>query len=155
MCASNRLQLDFLTRRHDFFTFLSSSAARVSSSLNFEHSQTTMPTAEQKQLVAGSTAALLAVALLVPSEAKRKAIGRTKIIFELAQMQLQSLLAGRNEADNSFGDYLDANLDVFRFLSKVMYAYKCDLLDTRGDYLQTAPPHLQVNSSRVIRTTQP
>ena len=133
-------KLDFLTRRLD----LTGHHLIICSSLNFEHPQTTMPTSEQKQLVAGSTAALLAVALLVPSEAKRKAVGRTKIIFELAQMQLQSLLAGRDEADNSFSDYINANLDVFRFLSKVMYAYKCDLLDTRGDYLQTAPPHLQV-----------
>jgi hypothetical protein len=103
-----------------------------------------MPTAEQKRLLAGGSAALLAAALLFPSEAKRKAVGRAKIIAELAKLQLQSLLAGRADEDTTFGDYVEANVDLFRFLAKVMYAYKCDLLDTRGDYLQTAPPHLQV-----------
>jgi hypothetical protein len=91
-------------------------------------------------VVVGGCAAIASAGLLLQEERRRLLVGRLKIYYELVQIQLESLFAGRMEGD-SFQDFVSANIDVFRFL-KLMYQFRNDVLETKGDILSRPPPHI-------------
>ena len=99
-------------------------------------------TTRSKALTAAAAVAGVASAVaLLPSENRRKMLGRLGILMELAGIQARSLLAGMRD-EGTVGEYLGENLDVLRFL-KLMYLFRCDVLDTNGDILANPPAHLQ------------
>jgi hypothetical protein len=75
-----------------------------------------------------------------PTEARRKNLGRIRISFRLARMQLKCF--SERSSDKTWKEWFASNVEVLRFM-KLMYLFHTDVLDTRGDYLSRPPPHLR------------
>ena len=93
------------------------------------------------RLAFGTAAAVSTLALALPTEARRRASGRVAILQELAGILLKALLD--RDAEDSLGEHLAATLDVFRFLRNLMWPFRVDVLDSKGDFLSRPPPHLK------------
>jgi hypothetical protein len=91
----------------------------------------------QTQVAGGALVA--ALSLMLSPNNRHRLNGRMKTFLELSKIQLGYLFDTSNCA--SISEHIAANLDVWRFL-KLMYLFRIDEVDTRGNIFLTPPLHI-------------